>query len=100
MLARLLDDAGFVDIDVQPVSAPFRVPTSQHYVDFVRTSGSPIMAILALLPVPAQDDAWDDMAQQLNVFTTPTGWVGPNELLLGAAAAPADRSVWKLGTPA
>ena len=92
LLARLLADAGFVDIDVQPVSAPFRVPTSQHYVDFVRASGSPLMALLAPLPVQAQEEAWDDMVQQLNVFTTPAGWVGPNELLLCAAASPVDRS--------
>jgi protein-L-isoaspartate O-methyltransferase len=85
LLAQLLQEAGFVNIDVQPVSAPFRVPTSRHYVDFVRTSGSPLMEILASLPAQAQVDAWDDMVEQLNVFTTPTGWVGPNELLLCSA---------------
>ncbi|MDO8448825.1 MAG: class I SAM-dependent methyltransferase [Rhodoferax sp.] len=93
LLAQLLDDAGFVNIEVQSVSAPFRVPSSQHYVDFVRASGSPVMAILASLPLQAQKDAWDDMVQRLNVFTTPAGWVGPNELLLCAAVAPAVGSV-------
>lgn len=88
LLTRLLEEVGFVDINVQPVSAPFRLPSTQHYVDFVRTSGSPIMEILAALPAQTQADAWDDMATQLNVFTTPTGWVGPNELLLCAATAP------------
>jgi ubiquinone/menaquinone biosynthesis C-methylase UbiE len=87
LLEQLLEDAGFFDIDVQPVSAPFRMPTSRHYVDFVRTSGSPMMAILALLPAQAQADAWDDMVEQLKVFTTPTGWVGPNGLLLCSAAS-------------
>jgi len=90
LLMQLLGDAGFVDIDVQPVPAPFRVPSSQHYIDFVRSSGSPVMAILASLPPQARDDAWRDMAEQLNVFMTPTGWVGPNELLLCGATAPQD----------
>ena len=88
LLARLLGDAGFIDIDVRPVQAPFRVPTSQHYIDFVRSSGSPIMAILASLPPQAQDEAWQDMADQLDVFMIDTGWVGPNELLLCSATAP------------
>lgn len=85
LLAQLLDRAGFVDIDVQPVSAPFRLPSAQHYVDFVRSSGSPIMEILATLDTTAQGKAWADMAAKLEVFTTPTGWVGPNELLLCSA---------------
>ena len=88
LLARLLHAAGFVDIELQTIDAPFRLPTSRDYVDFVRTSGTPIMEILAPLPVSAQSDAWDDMAEQLKVFSTPTGWVGPNELLLCAATSP------------
>ena len=88
LLARLLHTAGFTDIEMRTIAAPFRWPTSRDYVDFVRTSGTPIMEILAPLPAAAQRAAWDDMAAQLNVFDTATGWVGPNELLLCAAASP------------
>lgn len=88
LLARLLEDTGFVDIEVWPVAAPFFASSGQHYLDFVRASGSPIIEILARLPAPAQDAAWDDMAKQLHAFTTPTGWVGPNELLLCSAVSP------------
>ena len=88
LLARLLHTAGFVDIEIQTIDAPFRLPTGRDYVDFVRTAGSPIMEILAPLPVSARSAAWADMAEQLKVFNTPTGWVGPNQLLLGAATAP------------
>lgn len=91
LLAQLLRDAGFLNIDVRPVSAPFHMPSSRHYVDFVRTSGSPIMEILASLPAPAQTAAWDDMASRLEVFTTPAGWTGANELLLCGATAPGTR---------
>ena len=91
LLERLLQDAGFVDIRVRPVSAPFRLPTSRDYVDFVRTSGSPIMQILAPLSPSAQSDAWADMEEQLNAFTTLAGWEGPNELLLCSASSPALR---------
>jgi SAM-dependent methyltransferase len=90
-LERLLQGAGFVDIGVRPISAPFGMPTSRDYVDFVRTSGSPIMQILAPLSPSAQRDAWADMEAQLNVFTTPIAWEGPNELLLCAASSPTPR---------
>ena len=86
LLERLLRETGFVDITVHPVSAPFRLPSSRHYIDFVRSAGTPIMQMLAPLPAAAQSAAWDDMAAQLNVFNTATGWEGPNELLLGAAS--------------
>jgi SAM-dependent methyltransferase len=85
LLARLLHSAGFTGIEMRTIDAPFHWPTSRDYVDFVRTSGTPIMEILAPLPAAAQRAAWDDMAKQLNVFDTPSGWVGPNELLLCAA---------------
>ena len=85
LLAELLDTAGFVDIAVRAVSAPMHLPSCQHYIDFVRSAGLPIMAILAPLSAAAQAEAWQDIAAQLDCFTTPTGWVGPNELLLCSA---------------
>lgn len=88
LLPRLMQEAGWIDITVQPIAAPFRLPASQHYIDFVRASGSPIMELLAPLPAAARQAAWDDMARQLGVFDTPAGWVGPNELLLCSAASP------------
>ena len=95
LFAQLLDGAGFVDIDVQPVSAPFELPSAKHYVDFVRASGSPIMEILAPLSALAQTRAWDEMTTQLEIFLAPKGWIGPNELLLCSArrAAPANSMV-------
>ena len=88
LLAQLLHEAGFADIRVTPLTAPFCAPTVRHYVDFVRTSGSPIMEILASLPPATQDDVWRDIEAQLDAFSTPAGWIGPNELLLLSAASP------------
>ena len=82
LLSNLLNEAGFTDISVKPFAAPFFAPTVRHYVDFVRTSGSPIMEILTPLAPKAQDSVWRDIETQLDVFTTSTGWQGPNELLL------------------
>lgn len=88
LLASLLTAAGFTNIDVRPVDAPHRLRSVTHYVDFVRRSATPIIELLSSLTQKAQDAAWEDLEQQLDVFTTPTGWVGPNELLLCAATSP------------
>jgi SAM-dependent methyltransferase len=87
LLEQLLDDAGFIGINVQALAAPFRLPTSRHYIDFVRSAGSPIMQMLAPLSDVAQRDAWHNMETQLDAFSTSNGWVGPHELLLFAATA-------------
>ena len=82
LAAELLSEAGFIDVRVEPVAAPMQLPTAGHYLDFVRSSGSPIMQILAPLPEAARDSAWADMQTQLNRFADASGWYGPNELLL------------------
>jgi ubiquinone/menaquinone biosynthesis C-methylase UbiE len=94
VLAGLLEAAGFSDIQVEPFAAPMHLPSSRHYLDFIRSSGSPIMEILAPLSAQVQNQAWTDMEEQLKRFTTADGWCGSNELLLGsgrlaAAGSPA-----------
>ena len=88
LLEALLQTAGFVAVRVNYVSAPFRAASAAHYVSFLRASASPIMEILAPLSSTAQEVAWHDMTEQLEVFSTPSGWSGPNELLQCVAAAP------------
>lgn len=92
LMAELLQRAGFVDIEIRSIPAPMRLPSSRHYVDFVRSAGLPIVQLLAALPEAAQRAAWDDMSAQLAHFDTKGGWCGPNELLLCAAARPASGS--------
>ncbi len=81
LLDALLLTAGFTDVAVRAVSAPFHAPSVAHYVDFLRSSASPIIEILASLPGAAQQEAWNDMTRQLEVFSTASGWLGPNQLL-------------------
>jgi ubiquinone/menaquinone biosynthesis C-methylase UbiE len=88
LLAQLLAAAGFMDVEVRAVAAPFCVQDVTCYVEFLRTSASPLMEILSPLSPTAQQDAWNDIAEQLSVFTTESSWVGPNGLLLCSARAP------------
>ena len=47
-----------------------------------RTSAGPILQILGKLDEAAQEAAWTEIEEKLTIFQKPTGWEGPNELLL------------------
>lgn len=81
---ELFRAAGFRDVATTKIDAPFRLPSVGDYLNFIRTSASPIQQILGKLDEPARQAAWAEMEERLEVFRTPTGWEGPNELLLTA----------------
>lgn len=78
----LFADAGFHDVATTRLDAPFRLSSAKAYLDFVRTSASPIQHILGRLDAKSQACAWAAMEEKLSVYATPWGWEGPNELLL------------------
>ena len=82
LLDDLLRQSGFRNVITVRVQAPFRLPSAEHYLHFVRASASPIQQILAPLPEASRDAAWADMKAQLDAFHGDAEWIGPNELLL------------------
>jgi len=84
----LCREAGFRDVATTAMDAVFQLPSVDDYLAFVRSSASPILQILAGLSDAAAEAAWHDIRQQLQVFDTPSGWAGPNELLITAARRP------------
>jgi ubiquinone/menaquinone biosynthesis C-methylase UbiE len=88
LLQELLQTAGFINVHVRRVPAPFHAPSVTHYVNFLRASALPVIEILAPLCAMAKEAAWADMTEQLSMFSSASGWVGPNELLLSIAVAP------------
>ena len=84
LMDTLCRDAGFRDVATVAVDAPFRLPSADHYLAFVRNSAGPILQILGRLDPTAAEAAWADMRERLRTFDTAEGWVGPNELLLTA----------------
>lgn len=88
LLCELFDQAGFTGVKTTRLSAPFRLPSAKDYMAFIRSSASPIMQILGQLDREAQEAAWAQMEERLGVFQSPTGWAGPNELLLTDGVRP------------
>lgn len=86
----LFRSAGFHDVATTALDAPFRLPSVDHYLAFVRDSASPILQILARLDTSAAEAAWSEMRDRLMAFTTTDAWAGPNELLLTAGRRPAE----------
>ena len=72
------------DVANTAIDAPFRLPSAAHHLDFVRSSAGPVRQILDRLDPPAADAAWAEIGERLSAFMTPSGWKGPNELLLTA----------------
>lgn len=85
LVDQLFRDAGFRDVATTRIDAPFRLPSARDYMDFIRTSASPIQQILGRLDAAAAQAAWAAMEQRLAKFQSASGWEGPNELLLTAA---------------
>jgi ubiquinone/menaquinone biosynthesis C-methylase UbiE len=81
---ELFRAAGFQNVATTALEAPFRMPTAHNYLNFIRSSASPIQQILGRLAPDVAAAAWAEMEDRLGVFTTADGWVGPNELLLTA----------------
>jgi ubiquinone/menaquinone biosynthesis C-methylase UbiE len=85
LIDELFDKAGFREVATTKMTALFRMPTARAYLDFVKTSAGPIVAIIERLDPARRDAAWAEMEERLRQFETASGWVGPNELLLTAA---------------
>jgi ubiquinone/menaquinone biosynthesis C-methylase UbiE len=87
-LTALLETAGFEDVRVQHIAAPFRAPAVDDYIAFLRTSASPLIEVLAPLPEAIQHAAWSEIRMEFDQFATAQGWVGPKALLLCSGHRP------------
>jgi SAM-dependent methyltransferase len=99
LMEQLFVAAGFDEVATTRIDAPFQLPSVAAYIDFVRTSASPVQQILARLDERAAAAAWGEIEQRLSVFNTPSGWEGPNELLLTAGRKPRGPSTASAGRP-
>lgn len=77
--------AGFGEVVVRAVDAPLRFPTAAECVRFERESFGALHAMLAKVSQPERDQAWREIEAELRQFEGPDGFVGPCELLVGAA---------------
>ncbi|MGE0232779.1 MAG: class I SAM-dependent methyltransferase [Flavobacteriaceae bacterium] len=81
-LEALFRAEGFGEVSTFRIDAPFRLPSVDAYVDFIRDAAAPVRAILQPLDPARREDAWRDIRNQLAGFDRGGEWAGPNTLLL------------------
>lgn len=74
--------AGLQQVVTTRIEAPFHLATAKDYIAFSRQAAAPVRAVLGRLEPAAREAAWAEMEAELAPFSGPTGWEGPNTLLL------------------
>ncbi|MDP9387067.1 MAG: class I SAM-dependent methyltransferase [Actinomycetota bacterium] len=78
--------AGFHDVVVEAVDAPLVLASAEECLRFERESFGALHQMLAGVADQEREDVWAEVADGLRQFETPSGFVGPCELLVVAGA--------------
>ena len=84
VLESALVQAGFRDVTVEAVPAPVRLTSAAECVRFERESFGALHQMLSGLPADERPGVWDEIEAALTRFETPSGFVGPCELLVAS----------------
>jgi len=88
VLESTLTEAGFVDVEVHRVPAPLRLSSVAECLRFEQESFGALHQMLAGLDDAGRDEAWAEVAERLQEFDGPDGFVAPCELLVAAGRRP------------
>ncbi len=84
VLAKVLEQAGFRDVEVRRVDSPVRLPTAAECVRFERESFGALHQMMAALGEHERTETWKEIEAALGQFDAGRGFVGPCEMLVGA----------------
>lgn len=85
-LAATLERAGFHDVEVQAVDSPVRLASAAECVRFERESFGALHQMLSGLTPAERAATWQEIESELKHFERDGGFVGPCEMLVGAAS--------------
>ena len=83
VLEQALASAGFRDVAVEAVDSPLLLSSSAECLRFEKESFGALHQMLAGVPQEAREDVWAEVEDGLRQYETPSGFVGPCELLVG-----------------
>lgn len=84
-LRAAYEQAGFHDVEIRVVEAQLRLTSAAECVRFERESFGALHQMLAGLGQLEQDETWAEIEAALREFEGADGFVGPCELVVGAA---------------
>ena len=82
VLATVLEDAGFRNIQERVMAAPVILPSADDCLRFERESFGALHQMLGGLDPDEQESVWGEIGSALAAFETPDGFHGPCELVL------------------
>lgn len=88
VLRDVLSKAGFVNIDIQKVSAPVKLPTAKVCVQFEYESFAALHQMLGGLSVEEKAATWQEIEDELSKFEDENGFSGPCEMVIGVGQKP------------
>jgi SAM-dependent methyltransferase len=85
VLEQALTTAGFRDVDVVAVPSPVRLASAAECARFQRESFGALHQMMRSLGPEEREDTWREIEEALTTFEGSDGFVGPCEMLVGAA---------------
>ena len=85
VLEAAFRDAGFTDVEVRAVPSPVELPSAAECVRFERESFGALHQMMRTLSADEQDETWRTIEDELRRFESKGRFVGPCEMLVGAA---------------
>ncbi len=82
-LEQALASAGFRDVGVETVGSPLLLSSAAECLRFEKESFGALHQMLAGVRQEERDDVWAEVEDGLRQYETPSGFVGPCELLVG-----------------
>jgi ubiquinone/menaquinone biosynthesis C-methylase UbiE len=88
VMKKLLTESGFVDIEQRAFAVPLRMPSAAQTLVMMQDAFGAYRAVVSDRSEFVRAAAWAEVAQTLKTFETPTGFVGPAEVLVAAGVKP------------
>ena len=88
-LERSLVDGGLVEIEQRTVAVPLRVASVEKALAMMQEAFGAYRAVVSDCSADVQSAAWTEVAESLETFKTPSGFVAPTEVLVAAGVKPA-----------
>jgi len=85
-LKELFEAAGFVDIEIDRIMAPFESESTDEYLGFLKAVAWPITESLKGIDDFSREDVWTDIKSAAAGFKSAKGWEAPIALLLVSGA--------------
>ena len=84
-LGSAFEHAGFIEVQIQTVSAPLRMASARQCVCFERESFGGLHQMLAAVTETEREEAWQEVERELGKYEGDDGFESPCEIIVGTA---------------